>query len=202
MNTTCSGPSAYDIFGIFRFVCSCSGTTVGNIKFGSEDLLDWNVNLIDTGLNTMTGGRLKRIKPLINNETFMLTYGDGVSDVNVRDLISFHEKHKKVVTLTSVRPPSMFGEIIEENGVIKSFEEKPQTSSGLINGGFMVFSKKLLNYLEKDSDLEFGPLEKLASQGQVMAFKHNGFWECADTVRDINNLNKLWVSNEAPWKLW
>jgi len=134
----------------------------------------------------------------------MLTYGDGVADININELVDYHNEHGKLVTLSGVRPPSMFGEIIQENGKVISFEEKPQTSKGFINGGYMVFNKDVLNYLttDKNCDFEFGPLEELATKSEVMTFRHEGFWECADTVRDLNHLNKLWNSGEAKWKVW
>ena len=134
----------------------------------------------------------------------MLTYGDGVANIDVGNLLKFHKSHGKTVTITGVHPPSLFGEIIEKDGKVISFEEKPQTGKGAINGGFIVFNRKMLNYLslDKDCDFEFGPLEKLATDGEVMTYMHEGFWECADTVRDIEHLNKLWESDMVPWKVW
>lgn len=165
---------------------------------------NWKVTLADTGLDTLKGGRIKRIEMYLDSEVNMLTYGDGVSDVDIRALVSFHQSHGKMVTLTGVRPPSRFGELNVADGRVVSFEEKPQVSSGMINGGFMVFNRILLNRLspDKNCDFEFGVLESLARQGEVMVYEHNGFWECVDTERDLNHLNKLWNENRAAWKLW
>ncbi|MFN8258863.1 MAG: glucose-1-phosphate cytidylyltransferase [Bacteroidales bacterium] len=178
-------------------------TKTGDVKFHNSGDDEWNVTLADTGVDTLKGGRIKRLEKYLD-EINMLTYGDGVADININQLIDYHKKHGKLVTISGVKPPSMFGEIIQKEGQVISFEEKPQTSKGLINGGFMVFDKKILNYLtiDKDCDFEFGPLEKLATEGQVMTYMHDGFWECADTVRDLNHLNKLWASNQAKWKVW
>lgn len=161
-----------------------------------------NINLVYTGKDTMTGGRLLRLKKYLKNEeTFMLTYGDGVSSVDIKKLIKFHLKHKKIATLTAVRPPVRFGEIKINKNKIKSFREKPQVTSGWINGGFFVFNKKIFDYIENDNTmLEKEPLEKLVKKGQLMAYKHYGFWQCMDTLRDKNFLNKLIKSNFIPWK--
>lgn len=176
----------------------------GTIRFENCPYEDWHVTLADTGLDTLKGGRIKRVEKYLDADVNMLTYGDGVADIDLKALVAFHNAHGKIITVSGVKPPSMFGEIIEKNGKVLSFEEKPQTSKGLISGGFMVFNKKLFDYLtpDKDCDFEFGPLEKLASEGQVMTYKHDGFWECADTVRDIENLNKLWETGKAFWKIW
>lgn len=178
-------------------------TATGKITYqeGSSD--QWEVTMVDTGVDTLKGGRIKRLEKYLDDVN-MLTYGDGVADVDIPALVEFHKNHGKLVTITGVKPPSRFGEIIETEGVVLSFDEKPQTSQGLINGGFMVFNKKMLNYLTSDTacDFEFGPLEKLASERQIMTYKHNGFWECVDTVRDINHLNKLWSTGQAKWKIW
>lgn len=165
---------------------------------------NWRITLADTGLNTLKGGRIKRIEKYLDSDINMLTYGDGVANIDIKKLIEFHKSHGKIVTLTGVTPPSMFGEIIENSGKVISFEEKPQTSNGLINGGYMVFNKELLGFLtpDQDCDFEFGPLENLAKEGQVMTYKHPGFWECGDTIRDVNNLTKLWNSGNAFWKVW
>ncbi len=178
-------------------------TATGEITYHSDSLDEWKVTLVDTGLDTLKGGRIKRLEKYLDDVN-MLTYGDGVADININDLVNYHKQHGKLVTLTGVKPPSLFGEVIEKDGLVLSFEEKPQTSKGLINGGYMVFNKEMLNYLTSDEkcDFEFGPLEKLAEEKQVMTYKHNGFWECADTVRDVNHLNKLWASGQAKWKVW
>jgi len=131
----------------------------------------------------------------------MITYGDGLSNVNISDLMSFHKKHGKIITITGVRPPARFGEIIEDNGHVISFDEKPQTSKGLINGGFMVFNRELFNYLNnsEDCDFEFGALDKLSNEGNVMVYKHEGEWECMDHERDVDHLNRLWNNKKAFW---
>lgn len=178
-------------------------TGKGSITYHASSSDDWKITLVDTGLNTLKGGRIKRLEPYLDDKNF-LTYGDGVSDINLNELLSFHNSHGKTVTITGVRPPSMFGEVIEEDGLVLSFEEKPQTSKGLINGGFMVFNKDMLNYLNdsESCDFEFGPLENMAQDKEVMTFRHHGFWECADTVRDVSHLNRLWNEGKARWKLW
>jgi len=178
-------------------------TKSGDIKYHGSPDDDWNVTLIDTGVDTLKGGRIKRLENYLDDVN-MLTYGDGVADIDIKKLVDYHKNHEKLVTISGVRPPSMFGEIIQENGKVISFEEKPQTSKGFINGGFMVFNKEILEYLtpDKDCDFEFGPLEQLAAKGEVMTYRHEGFWECADTVRDLNHLNKLWSTNQAKWKTW
>jgi len=162
---------------------------------------DWKVTIIDTGLNTLKGGRLKRIEKYLDEGTNMITYGDGLANINIKKLVEFHDSHKKAVTITGVHPPARFGELKEENNVVYSFTEKPQTSIGLVNGGFMVFEKKLLDNLDTSTncDLEFGALEKLANEGEVMVYKHEDRWECMDHERDFVRLNKLWNNNEAFW---
>lgn len=161
-----------------------------------------NINLVYTGKDTMTGGRLLRLKNYLKNEeTFMLTYGDGVSSVNIKKLVEFHNKHKKIATLTAVRPPVRFGELNIKGDKINSFQEKPQTIQGWINGGFFVFNKKIFDLIEGDKImLEREPMEKLAKMGQLMAYKHEGFWQCMDTLRDKIFLNKLLKTKSAPWK--
>ena len=164
----------------------------------------WNVTVADTGLNTLKGARIKRIQKYLDDGLNMVTYGDGLADIDIDSLISFHKSHGKMVTITGVRPPARFGEIIEEGGVVTSFKEKPQVSQGLINGGFMVFNKELLDFLSEDvsCDFEIGALEELSNQRQVMVYKHLGNWDCIDHERDVNHLNKLWENNKAFWKLW
>lgn len=171
---------------------------------GTNNVEKWKVTLVDTGIDTLKGGRIKRVEQYLDDDVNMLTYGDGVADVNIGDLVSFHRSHGKTVTLTGVRPPSRFGELNIEDGRVLSFEEKPQVSSGMINGGFMVFNKNLLSHLtpDRDCDFEFGVLEDLAARGEVMVYEHRGFWECVDTERDLNYLNKLWNQDKAQWKLW
>ena len=166
--------------------------------------LDWKITLVDTGLNTLKGGRLKRLSKFLSDDVNMLTYGDGLSNIDIKKLLKFHNAHKKIITVSGVNPPARFGELSEENGKVVSFEEKPQTSTGLINGGFMVFNKVLLDYLTEDEncDLEFGAIEKLTKLGEVMVYKHDGSWECMDHERDVAHLNTLWKDNKAFWKNW
>lgn len=164
----------------------------------------WKVTLVNTGLHTMTGGRVKRIQEYVGNEPFMLTYGDGVSDVNIQQLVEYHQQHGKLATVTSVQPSGRFGalELSEGNGVL-GFQEKPQGDGGWINGGFFVLQPEVFNYIENDSTIfERAPMEKLAQDNQLVAYKHNGFWQPMDTMRDKDNLEDLWQKNKAPWKSW
>mgnify|MGYP006113263441 CR=1 FL=1 len=165
---------------------------------------DWKVTLVDTGLNTLKGARIKRIENYLDSNINMITYGDGVCDININELVRYHKSHGKMITISGVHPPARFGELIEKESQIVSFEEKPQTSVGLINGGFMVFNKNLLDYLTMDEncDFESGVLETLAKEGEVMVYKHKGKWECMDHERDVVHLNKLWDKNKAFWKVW
>lgn len=176
----------------------------GNVQYHDSYSEDWKVTLADTGLNTLKGGRIKRVEKYLESDINMLTYGDGVADIDINLLVDFHKSHNKIVTIAGVKPPSLFGEVIEKKGKVISFEEKPQTSKGLINGGFIVFDREMLDYFTSDEncDFEFGGLEELAQKGHVMTYKHKGFWECVDTTRDIENLNKLWNTNKAFWKVW
>jgi len=165
---------------------------------------NWNITLIHTGLNSLKGARVKKIEKYCDDEINMLTYGDGLADINIKKLVEFHQSHKKMVTITGVHPPSRFGAIAIKNLRVLSFQEKLQTSEGLINGGFMVFNKKMLDYLteDKNCDLEFGLFERLAKKGEIMVYKHDGQWACIDTERDLNYLIKLWDNNQAFWKIW
>ncbi|MCX6582735.1 MAG: glucose-1-phosphate cytidylyltransferase [Candidatus Aminicenantes bacterium] len=175
------------------------------IQYSSSNNIEkWQVTLVDTGLDTLKGGRIKRAEQYLDDDVNMLTYGDGVADIDIEKLVAFHHSHGKTVTLTGVRPPSRFGELMIKDGQLLSFEEKPQVSSGMINGGFMVFNRNLLSLLSPDKtcDFEFGVLENLAKKGEVMVYQHHGFWECVDTERDLNHLNKLWNDNKASWRLW
>jgi glucose-1-phosphate cytidylyltransferase len=169
-----------------------------------EKLEDWKVTLVDTGINTLKGGRIKRIEKYLDSDVNLLTYGDGVADIDINKLIQFHKTHNGIITITGVRPPSRFGDLIEEDGVVKRFTEKAQASHGLINGGFMVFNRELMDRLtpEGDCDFEYGVLEELAEEGKVMVYKHEGRWECMDHERDVKHLNKLWLENKAFWKTW
>ena len=164
----------------------------GLVSTHSEKKVDWKISLIDTGLNTMTGGRLKRMKKFINNEPFFLTYGDGLCDVNLDELLLFHKSHGKLVTVTAVHPGARFGELLIDNNEVKFFQEKPQTQKGWINGGYFIIEPGFLDLIENDNTiLEKEPLEKASQMGELMAFKHQGFWQCMDTKRDKDNLEVL-----------
>lgn len=172
------------------------------IKHGGEQT-NWTVDLIDTGIGTNTGGRIKRLAPYMGNETFMLTWGDGVSDINLHELLKFHKSHGKLATLTAVRPPARFGHLDLEGDQIVEFSEKVQTKEGWINGAFFVLEPEIFDYIEgDDTQWEKAPLEGLAKDGQLMAYRHNSFWQCMDTLRDKNKLEELWQSGNAPWKTW
>lgn len=164
----------------------------------------WKVTLVDTGLNTMTGGRVKRIQKFIGEETFMLTYGDGVCDINVNELVEYHKSHGKIATMTAINVDQRFGVLdIDKENTIHSFREKQKDDGSVINGGFMVLEPKIFNYIEGDSTvLENEPLESVARHGELKAFKHGGFWRCMDTQRDKNQLEELWTRGQAPWKVW
>jgi glucose-1-phosphate cytidylyltransferase len=164
---------------------------------------DWTVDLIDTGQSTNTGGRIKRLRPHMGDGTFLLTWGDGVTDLDLRELIAFHKSHGKIATLTAVRPPARFGRLDLDGHRVTAFAEKPQLGEGWINGAFFVLEPAVFDYIEGDTTLfEAEPLENLAREGQLMAFKHEGFWQCMDTLRDKVLLNSLWDSGAAPWKTW
>ena len=179
-----------------------------NLLHGERELLNasdtnWDVSVIDTGLDTLTGGRLLRLKPWLTDGTFMLTYGDGVSDVDITALMAFHRAHGKVATVTAVRPPARFGALEVEHGRVKRFAEKPITESGWINGGFLVLEPRIFDYLEGDhSTLEREPLERLVADQELMAFQHEGFWQPMDTLRDKQALEALWAAGKAPWRQW
>jgi len=185
----------------------CGNITVnlknGKCKYHEGDGLDWMVELIETGLHTQTGGRIKRLKPYVNNETFMLTWGDGVSNINLKDLLAFHRSHGKLATLTAVRPPARYGHLELDGDAIEEFSEKPQTGEGWINGAFFVLEPAIFDYIDGDeTQWEREPLEKLARDGQLMAYRHNSFWQCMDTLREKYILQKYWDSGNAPWKIW
>lgn len=164
----------------------------------------WKVTIVDTGLNSMTGGRIKRIQNYIGNETFMLTYGDGVSNVNIKALVDFHKKHGKIATLTTVNIGQRFGVLdINENNQINAFREKNDLDGSMVNAGYMVLEPQIFNYINGDETIfEKYPLEKIAQQGELMAFKHEGFWQCMDTQRDKNQLEEQWMNGKALWKVW
>ncbi len=163
----------------------------------------WRVTLVDSGDKTMTGGRVLRVKEYLGKETFLLTYGDGVADINIQQLLDFHRGHGKLVTVTAVRPPSRFGGMTINDNRVTDFIEKPQIGEGWINGGFFVLQPEVLDYIRGDETLfEREPLEKLARDGQLVAYKHDSFWQCMDTLRDVTLLNDLWDSGRPPWRLW
>ena len=170
-------------------------------KLINERKVNWKIKLINTGINTLKGARIKMLEDYLDEGSNMLTYGDGLSNVNIKDLIKFHKSHGKIITFTGVHPSGRFGEFEEQSNIVSSFSEKPQKGRAYINGGFMIFEKKLLDYLTTDEncDLEFGVMELLAKKGQVMVYKHEGFWECMDHERDVKYLNDLWKSEKAFW---
>jgi glucose-1-phosphate cytidylyltransferase len=171
----------------------------GDVQSLNSTDVDWKVTLIDTGLNTSTGGRLKRMKDFVGDKTFMLTYGDGIADIDIDKLLDFHRSHGKLVTMTAVRPNTRFGELQLQGDTVKEFKEKPQLGDGWINGGFFVIEPQFIDFIGGDEVmLEREPLEKAAKQGQLMAYRHKGFWQCMDTKRDNDALEEIW-SNGAPW---
>ena len=180
-----------------------------NMQDGSMDVLNnssepWKVTLLDTGLNSMTGGRIKRAQNTIGNNTFMLTYGDGVSNINIAELVNFHNAHGKAITMTSAQPDGRFGALsIENNNQVSSFHEKPKGDGHWINAGFFVCEPKIFDYIPNDESIfEQEPLKQLAKDGEMFTFKHDGFWKPMDTLKDKNDLNKLWDTSKAPWKVW
>ncbi len=172
----------------------------GYVDVHQQDAVDWKVTLVDTGLNSMTGGRVKRMKKFIGNETFLLTYGDGVSDIDIDALVGFHRNHGKMVTVSAVHPGARFGELDLDGDLVTSFSEKPQTKKGWINGGYFVIEPSFFDLIQGDSTiLEKGPLEKVTEMGELMSYRHNGFWQCMDTKRDRDLLEELWSNGKAPW---
>ena len=175
----------------------------GNGSNGEHGSEDWVVDLIDTGQKTNTGGRIKRLRSHLGEGTFMLTWGDGVSDINLTDLLKFHRHHGRIATVTAVRPPARFGRLELDGARVARFDEKPLSGEAWINGAFFVLEPRVFDYIPGDAtQFERGPLESLAREGQLMAYQHNGFWQCMDTVRDKVRLESLWASGEAPWKIW
>ena len=193
--------SIYEYYGYNQFILAL-GYKSEYIKKYYKNKRKKNINLIYTGKDTKTGGRLLRLKNYLKNEkTFMLTYGDGISNINIKQAIKFHKDHGKIATITAVRPPLSFGELKISRNKVKSFKEKPQVGQGWINGGFFIFNSEILDFIKNDQTmLEREPLEKLTMAGQLMAFKHKGFWKCMDTMRDKILLNKLWNEGNALWK--
>jgi glucose-1-phosphate cytidylyltransferase len=193
--------SIYEYYGYNQFILAL-GYKSEYIKKYYKNKSKKNINLIYTGKDTKTGGRLLRLKNYLKNEkTFMLTYGDGISNINIKQAIKFHKDHGKIATITAVRPPLSFGELKISRNKVKSFKEKPQVGQGWVNGGFFIFNNEVLNFIKDDQTmLEREPLEKLTKAGQLMAFEHKGFWKCMDTMRDKILLNKLWNEGNALWK--
>lgn len=180
-------------------VCMKTGSVIMNHRSG----VDWRVELVDTGMNTQTGGRIKRLQPHIGDNRFMLTWGDGVSDVNLDSLLGYHERHGKLATLTAVRPTARFGHLNMDEDRVVEFSEKPQTMEGWINGAFFVLEPEIFKYIDGDTThWEKEPLERLAADGQLMAYRHRSFWQCMDTLREKKLLESLWESGQAPWKIW
>jgi glucose-1-phosphate cytidylyltransferase len=171
---------------------------------GEHKEKDWQVTLADTGENSQTGARVKRIEKYIDDDIFLLTYGDGVSNINIKKLVEFHKSHGKIGTMTGVHPASRFGEINTKNDLITVFNEKPQTKEGLINGGFFVFNREFFDYLDDHEDciLEAEPLEHLVADQELMLYKNEGFWQCVDTYRELELINSLWNQPNPPWKMW
>jgi glucose-1-phosphate cytidylyltransferase len=174
----------------------------GEVEPHEIENIDWRVTLVDTGLDSMTGGRVKRMQSFIGNKTFMLTYGDGLANIDINELLEFHKKHGKMVTITAVHPGARFGELDINGTTVTSFQEKPQVTQGWINGGYFVCEPEFLDLITGDKTiLEKDPLEKVAELGELMAYFHDGYWQCMDTKRDRDNLEELWQSNKAPWKV-
>jgi glucose-1-phosphate cytidylyltransferase len=175
----------------------------GKTKFHNGTHPDWKIHLVDTGLHTQTGGRVRRLRRwLANDETFMLTYGDGVADLDVTALLRFHKSHGKMATVTTVRSPARFGRIGFKGDLVTDFYEKPENSEGWINGGYFVLNYKALDHIDGDDTVwEHGPVERLAREGQLMGYRHNGFWSCMDTLKEKNILEELWATGNAPWKV-
>ncbi len=178
-------------------------TKSGEITNHGRNLTNWKVDLVETGQNTLTGGRIKRLARWLGNEPFMLTWGDGLANVDLDRLLEFHRSHGKLATMTAVRPTARYGHIEMDGDRIVKFDEKPQTSEGWINGAFFVLEPKIHDYIDGDDVMwEQAPLEKLAADGQLMAYKHDSFWQCMDTLREKHLLEKLWQGGKAPWKTW
>lgn len=175
----------------------------GNVKVHGGGREDWTVHLIETGLETLTGGRVKRLEPWLKDGTFMVTYGDGVCNLDLQDLLRFHRSHGRLATVTAVRPPARFGALIFDGDLVVEFTEKPQVGEGWINGGFLVFEPGIFDYLEgDDTSLEADTLEQVAADGQLAAYRHGDFWQCMDHLRDVRLLQRHWESGNPPWKVW
>lgn len=207
----CAGYKQHVIKEYFANYFLYSSDVTFDFTRGSHDMIvhrdhteNWKVTIVDTGLMTMTGGRIKRIRPYLGDEPFFLTYGDGVSNVNLKELKAFHEEKGGLVTLTCVQPTGRFGNLdIGQNGNVSNFREKKMEDSGWINGGFMVADPRIIDYIEGDSTVfERYPLERAAREGKMNAYKHHGFWQCMDTMREKQMLEEMWSKGDAPWKVW
>ena len=175
----------------------------GNIDVSNGDCENWTVHLLDTGIHTQTGGRIKRAAEYIGNESFMLTYGDGVTNLNITEAVAFHRRHGKLATVTAVHPPSRFGGITLDESLVARFAEKPRASRGWISGGFFILEPAVASYIEGDATIfERGPLEQLTKEEQLAAYRHYEFWQCMDTLRDVQLLESMWEKGKAPWKVW
>ena len=196
------------IKGFFKDYYTLSGNLTidmesGRIETHGVQCEDWVVHLMDTGLDTRTGGRIKRLESFLKDEPFMVTYGDGVSNVDLHQLMEFHKKQKTIATLTAVRPPARFGGLVFDGNFISEFTEKPQIGEGWINGGYLVFEPEVFQYLQDDmSSLEADAMDRLARDHQLSAYRHDGFWQCMDTLRDKRLLERIWQEGNAPWKTW
>ena len=178
-------------------------TKSGEVTRHERNVPDWTVNLVDTGLQTLTGGRIKRLQPWLGEQTFMLTWGDGVADVDLDALLQFHRAHGRLATMTAVRPPARYGHLDFEGDRVRCFTEKPQTSEGWINGAFFVLEPGVFDYIDGDDIMwEQEPMERLAADGQLMAYRHTSFWQCMDTLREKHLLERMWEEGDAPWKTW
>jgi glucose-1-phosphate cytidylyltransferase len=175
-----------------------------SVQVHQNESESWKVTLLDTGLNTMTGGRIKQAEPFIGKEDFLLTYGDGLSDVNISNLVAYHNKHGKILTMTAVQPDGRYGVIdIKQNNLVSSFKEKPKSDDAWINGGFFVCKPEVLKYIDNDATIfEQEPLVSIAKNNELAAFKHLGFWKCMDSVKDMKDFNALWEDAKPPWKVW
>jgi glucose-1-phosphate cytidylyltransferase len=193
----------------FADYASLSGSLTVDLGTGQvehhdkREKLDWRLDLIDTGIDTNTGGRIKRLQPYLGTETFMLTWGDGVSDIDLTELLEFHRSHGKLATVTAVHPVARFGQMVVSGANVTEFSEKPQTTTDWINGAFFVLEPAIFDYIEGDDTAwDYGPMVRLAKEGQLMAFKHESFWQCMDTLREKKLLEELWATGKAPWCVW
>ena len=202
------GYKGYEIKRYFLDYYNLSGSikidfTNREVAVYNREYEDWTIHFMDTGLYTHTGGRVKRLEEYLRDETFMVTYGDGVSNLDLNALLDFHKGHERLATVTAVRPPARFGGLLFDGDMVKTFIEKPQIGEGWINGGFLVLNPKVFDYLVGDeSSLESDALESLAEDGQLAAYRHGDFWQCMDTLRDKRQLESLWQEGKAPWKVW